>query len=91
MDEKDEKITRRDFIKTTGGTLAMTAIGADTLTNMANAAENKTEDKGKMEKRQYGSKEDKLSIIGFGGIIVMSVPQEDANAYVSEAIEKDIN
>jgi predicted aldo/keto reductase-like oxidoreductase len=44
-----------------------------------------------MEKRQYGNKEDKLSIIGFGGIIVMSVPQEDANAYVSEAINKGIN
>jgi predicted aldo/keto reductase-like oxidoreductase len=91
MDEKDEKITRRDFIKTTGGTLAMTAIGADTLTNLANAAENKTEDKGKMEKRQYGNKEDKLSIIGFGGIIVMSVPQEEANTYVREAIEDGIN
>jgi predicted aldo/keto reductase-like oxidoreductase len=86
----DEKITRREFIKTTGGAVAMTAIGAEALTNLANADDTKSEDI-KMEKRQYGNKEDKLSIIGFGGIIVMSVPQEDANAYVSEAIDKGIN
>ncbi len=91
MDEKDEKITRGHFIKTTGGAVAMTVIGADTLTNLANAADNKIEGKRKMGKRQYGNKEDNLSIIGFGGIIVMSVPQGDANAYVSEAIEKGIN
>jgi len=86
----DEKITRREFIKTTGGAVAMTAIGAEALANLANADDTKSEDI-KMEKRQYGNKEDKLSIIGFGGIIVMSVPQEDANAYVSEAIDKGIN
>jgi predicted aldo/keto reductase-like oxidoreductase len=86
----DEKITRREFIKTTGGAVAMTAIGAEALTNLANADDTKSEDK-KMEKRQYGNKEDKLSIIGFGGIIVRSVPQKDANAYVSEAIDKGIN
>ena len=86
----DEKITRREFIKTTGGAVAMTAIGAEALTNLANADDTKSEDI-KMEKRQYSNKEDKLSIIGFGGIIVKSVPQEDANAYVSEAIDKGIN
>ena len=86
----DEKITRREFIKTTGCVVAMTAIGAEALANLANADDTKSEDI-KMEKRQYGNKEDKLSIIGFGGIIVMSVPQEDANAYVSEAINKGIN
>jgi len=68
----------------------MTAIGADTLTNMANAAENKTEGKGKMEKRQYGNKEDKLSIM-FWWDNRYECSTRRCNAYVSEAIEKDIN
>lgn len=91
MDEKDEKITKREFIKTTGSAVAMTTVGAGVLANLANADDNKTKGKIKVEKRQYGNKEDKLSIIGFGGIIVMSVSQEDANAYVSEAIGNGIN
>jgi len=91
LDEKDEKITKREFIKTTGSAVAMTTVGAGVLANLANADDNKTKGKIKVEKRQYGNKEDKLSIIGFGGIIVMSVSQEDANAYVSEAIGNGIN
>lgn len=44
-----------------------------------------------MEKRTYGNTGEKLSIIGFGGIVVAQVTQEEANTYVAEAIDKGIN
>jgi len=91
LTEKDDsKITRRDFIKTTGGAVAAVSIGAELLTNLANSAESEKKE-WKMEKRQYGNKKDMLSIIGFGGIIVMNETAENASAYVSEAIDKGIN
>lgn len=90
MAKKDNsKITRREFIKTTGGVVVATSVGASALTQLADASEKKKEKK--MEKRQYGNKKDKLSIIGFGGIIVMNETAENASAYVSEAIDKGIN
>jgi predicted aldo/keto reductase-like oxidoreductase len=91
--EKDNsKITRREFIKTTGGVVVATSVGASALTQVADAAENKKKKKEKkMEKRQYGDKKDKLSIIGFGGIIVMNETAENASADVSEAINNGIN
>lgn len=45
----------------------------------------------KMERRNYGNTSEKLSIIGFGGIVVAKETQSDANNYVSEAIYNDIN
>lgn len=42
-------------------------------------------------KRPYGKSQELLSIIGFGGILVMNETQEEANKRVSEAIEKGIN
>ena len=44
-----------------------------------------------MEKRRYGRTNVKLSVIGFGGIIVMNESQEAANRIVAEAIERGIN
>lgn len=44
-----------------------------------------------MQKRVLGRTGEMLSIIGFGGIIVSQEEQRDANAFVSEAIEKGIN
>lgn len=42
-------------------------------------------------KRPYGKNQEPLSIIGFGGILVMNETQEEANRRVAEAIEKGIN
>ena len=44
-----------------------------------------------MQKRRYGKTGEQLSIIGFGGIIVMNEEQKDADAYVAEAIDKGVN
>jgi predicted aldo/keto reductase-like oxidoreductase len=42
-------------------------------------------------KRQYGRAKDKISVIGFGGIIVKDVTPEEASNYVSEAVDRGIN
>lgn len=44
-----------------------------------------------MEMRSYGNTGELLSIVGFGGIMVMNETQEDANNYVAEAIDMGIN
>ncbi len=44
-----------------------------------------------MEKRRYGETNIKLSVVGFGGILVMNEKQETANRIVAEAIERGIN
>jgi predicted aldo/keto reductase-like oxidoreductase len=44
-----------------------------------------------MEKRLLGKTGEKLSIIGFGGIVVAEEEQKDANYYVDEAIDSGIN
>jgi len=44
-----------------------------------------------MEKRVLGKTKEKLSIIGFGGIVVKNETAKDASRYVSTAIERGIN
>ena len=44
-----------------------------------------------MEKRSFGRTGEKLSIVGFGGIVVMNEVQSDADRYVVEAIERGVN
>lgn len=44
-----------------------------------------------MEKRPYGQTGRNLSILGFGGIIVMDVSPAEADHYVGEAIDRGIN
>ena len=44
-----------------------------------------------MEKRLLGKTAEKLSIIGFGGIVVRNETASDASRYVSTAIDRGIN
>lgn len=91
--EKDKsRITRRKFIKSTGGALALTSLGPGPIMNLAKAAEDSdTDKKMPMPKREYGKTGEQLSIIGFGGIVVDAVEQPIANASVSKAIDSGIN
>jgi predicted aldo/keto reductase-like oxidoreductase len=43
-----------------------------------------------MQKREFKNSE-MLSIIGFGGILVSNVSQEEANEYIAEAVDIGIN
>ncbi len=77
---------RRDFIKTTALSLPLAGMfPADLLSLEREMA------KGKMEKRSLGKTGEKLSIIGFGGIVVMNATPEQASARVKEAIDYGIN
>jgi predicted aldo/keto reductase-like oxidoreductase len=42
-------------------------------------------------KRQYGRTKKKLSIIGFGGMVVKDVSPRDAANYVAEAVDRGVN
>lgn len=44
-----------------------------------------------MLRRPYGTTGEELSIIGFGGIVVDRLPQDEADAYVKEAIDGGVN
>lgn len=44
-----------------------------------------------MQQRTYGRTNEKLSVIGFAGIIVMNETQADASRYVAEAIDEGVN
>lgn len=43
-----------------------------------------------MEKRALGNTGVELSVVGFGGIVVMKETQEDADRYVAEAIDRGV-
>jgi len=85
-------ITRRRFLKSTGGALALTSLGSSSLIDLAQGAESEKSGEVKMiPKRVLGKTGEELSIIGFGGIIVSGEEQPDANSFVSEAIDRGIN
>jgi predicted aldo/keto reductase-like oxidoreductase len=44
-----------------------------------------------MERRELGKTGERLSIVGFGGIVAAKVTQKEADYYVGEAIDKGIN
>jgi aryl-alcohol dehydrogenase-like predicted oxidoreductase len=45
----------------------------------------------KLPRRAFGDTGERLSIIGFGGIVVSGVEQDQANRVVAEAVEKGVN
>lgn len=44
-----------------------------------------------MQRRPYGNTGEELSIIGFGGILVMNVEPSDASRLVAEAVDRGVN
>lgn len=85
---------RRRFIKGIAAAgvaagLGNTAFGEGTVDRPAAAAPAGTRQP--VERRAYGKTAEKLSVIGFGGIIVKDVTTEQAASYVSQAIDRGIN
>ncbi len=72
---------RREFLKTTAAAGALAAFGF----SEAGAGEKP------LPRRTLGRTGEKLSIIGFGGIVVMGYDQETANRLVRGAIDAGIN
>lgn len=77
---------RRNFIKTTAITAPILSLFPSDLSAMM-----RTPDSGKLEKRSLGRTGKMLSVIGFGGIVVMDTTSEEASAYVKMAIDAGIN
>jgi aryl-alcohol dehydrogenase-like predicted oxidoreductase len=44
-----------------------------------------------MEQRPYGRTGERLSVVGFGGIVVMNETPRDAARYVAEAVDRGVN
>ncbi len=79
---------RRDFLKT----MATTGIGAFASLQFAGkASAEMTEERKMIPKRPFGKTGKELSIIGFGGVIVIKMQQSEANSLVREAIDRGVN
>lgn len=78
-------MNRREFLKTAAVSTAVLqmnhGIGADPVYAQSSS----------FPKREFGRTGEKISIIGFGGIVVTDQEQADANRYVAEAVERGIN
>ncbi|RJP35347.1 MAG: aldo/keto reductase [Candidatus Omnitrophota bacterium] len=79
---------RRDFLKT--ASIAGLTFAGTGMTGPSDAAE-MNDGKGKLPKRPLGKTGIHLSIIGFGGIVVMNVEQDHADQVVAEAVERGVN
>jgi predicted aldo/keto reductase-like oxidoreductase len=77
---------RRDFIKTSA--IAAPAVGlfTDDLSWISRVSV-----PGKLEKRSLGMTGEMLSVIGFGGIVVMNATPEDASKAVKTSIDAGVN
>lgn len=86
---------RRQFLKS--GAITTGSLIAGDLARQAGATETECEpdcpcaNAPKLPQRAYGDTGERLSIIGFGGIVVSGVEQEHANRVVAEAVEKGVN
>ena len=98
--EKDHKsslrdnftMDRREFIRRSSAAAVTAGIASHALSNSIFAEETPTSSGGKtMQKRVLGKTGERLSIIGFGGIVVSGVDQSEANELVREAIDRGIN
>ena len=77
---------RRDFVKTAVLASASLAVGI-----RSHAAEEKPAAAPKLPQRPYGKTGVKLSIIGFPGLVLSRVGQDEANRLVAESVERGVN
>jgi len=83
-----QSLDRRAFLRLVGaaGVAAATGVGAVGCRSGDRASGTQ-----RLPRRELGSLGIKLSVVGFGGIVVMNEPQEQADALVTQAIERGIN
>jgi predicted aldo/keto reductase-like oxidoreductase len=77
---------RRDFIKTA----AMSSSMLNLFPAILDGTE-RTKEKGQLERRSLGRTGENLSILGFGGIVVMDATTDEAASRVKKAIEQGVN
>ena len=76
---------RRDFIVKSSAASLLACFPASL------AGLERTIETGKLEKRALGRTGERLSIIGFGGIVVMNATSQEASTRVAEAIDHGVN
>ncbi len=76
---------RRDFVAGAAGAAALSAFPAGL------AGTEREKKPGTLERRALGRTGEKLSIVGFGGVVVMNTTSEQASALVAEAIDAGVN
>lgn len=76
---------RRDFL-VKGSAASLLACFPASLAGLE-----RTVEAGKLERRALGRTGEKLSILGFGGIVVMNASTKDAADRVAEAIDRGVN
>ncbi len=79
-------MNRRQFMKTGVATAALLDLFPATLTTIA-----REQPAQGLEKRSLGKTGEKLSILGFGGIVVKDATPEEASFRVKEAIDHGVN
>lgn len=77
---------RRRFIQITAATAPVIGCFPADLSGINRILRN-----GEMEKRELGTTGEKLSILGFGGVVLMDSSPAEANEWVSRARDKGIN
>jgi aryl-alcohol dehydrogenase-like predicted oxidoreductase len=77
---------RRSFLKKSAAAAGILGMG-----NWFKEKNNMGSNKAALPKRPYGRTDVQLSIIGFGGIVVMNAEQKHANNVVAESVEKGVN
>jgi len=86
-------VNRRNFLRTAAATTA--ALGLDKTLRQGDASEMSetatSSNAAAMPRREYGKTGVKLSIIGFGGIVIDGAEQGHANRVVAEAVERGVN
>jgi len=86
---------RREFLRN-GTVAAGTVVAAGILGRSGGAAGaggpgGDSSNPAKLPRRSYGRTGERLSILGFGGIVVSGAEQEHANRVVAQAVEKGVN
>src|SRR5687767_7373422 len=85
---------RRDFLKSAALSSAVLASEGILRTGEAaevNDATSKPSNAARIPRREYGKSGVKLSIVGFGAIVVSKAEQPHANRVVAEAVERGVN
>ena len=86
------ELTRRDFLRAAGVAASAAALSACAPMPASPAsAPAPTEPAYKIPRRALGNTGWLLSVVGFGGIVVMNEMPDDAKALVAKAIERGIN
>ncbi len=90
MIDSDFYLSRREFLERMTLAALGTSFAAMTL-HAAAPGGGGVSPRAELPRRRYGRGGEQLSVVGFGGIVVMNAEQEHANRTVARAVEQGVN